>query len=167
MKKTMIKIAGCALAFSLAAVPTVDAAKPVTKGKVTAVSKAPQKETAKQKAAAQQLTAVNRNIDKVEKNAASLMNKIDEFYAASATQETEKGFFKSFSAKLNANSKQLDSYKKQIDQVARKYGKTAAVTDSYTKAANVQTIIQEEVNRLKELHQNFIPEQAAELPAES
>ena len=167
MKKKMIKIAGCALAFGLVAAPTVDAAKPVTKGKITAISKAPQKETAKQKAASKELASINKNIDKTEKNITTLANKIDEFYASAATQEVEKGFFKSSSAKLNANAKQLDSYKKQIDQAAKKYGKTTAVTDSYTKVSNLKTSTQQELKRLKELHQNFAPEPSEELPAEA
>ncbi|WKB36579.1 hypothetical protein QS257_05945 [Terrilactibacillus sp. S3-3] len=174
MKKILLTLLGSFLAFGFIFAPAIHAdAKGTAKGdqqhvkaaKKNGRSNAAQSNSrkAKVKEAQKDLIPINKNINKVEKNYNLITNEINVFYS-NPSSEDELSFFDMNVNKLKADSRQLDSLKKQIDHIVKKNGETTDVTDAYNKVQTLKTEINDELIKLQTLHSTF---GAPETPAPS
>lgn len=185
MKKTILKISGCALALGLLAAPSVNAAQPDSTCKNVIVKKEVKKDvivkkvvkkeikgkeevkklTAKEKAALKLLNPLNKNVVKVETEVTKITKMADDFYAEPTTKMAEKELFYRSVSKLHQSSLKLDVNKKQLEKVMKKYGKTAEATALKEKIAALKTSIKNEKIKLMDLHKKYLQAQAVTQPA--
>ncbi|WP_316568210.1 hypothetical protein [Neobacillus sp. YIM B06451] len=165
MKKSL-KIAVPALALGLAfssAAGNVSATTVGHKSEVKVSASVSVKASAKDKEAKKRLASILKNIAKVEASTSKLAKATAELYAKAATgtisAKAEAEFYSSTSGKLKANSNQLKAFKKQVDQVAKKYGKTESVIAAYAKITAQTNVISQEQKKLADLHNQFVQKQ--------
>ncbi|WP_059173840.1 hypothetical protein [Bacillus sp. FJAT-27445] len=171
MKKPF-KIAIPALALGLA-FSTVTSASAISIGQksestLKVSASVSNKTAAKHKAdkeAKKRLATINKNIAKVESSNRTLAKAIVDIYAKATagtlSVKVEAEFHKSTSGKLKANSNQLKALKSQVDQVAKKYGKTESVNAAYAKITAQTNVISQEQKKLNDLHTQFVQAQKA------
>ncbi|RDU38264.1 hypothetical protein DRW41_01455 [Neobacillus piezotolerans] len=165
MKKSL-KIAAPALAlglvFSSAANVSASTAGHKSDAKKVTVSVSV-KAAAKDKEAKKRLESILKNISKVDSSTSKLAKATAELYAKAGTGnlsvKAEADFYKSTSGKLKANSNQLKAYKGQVDQVAKKYGKTESVNAAYAKITALNNVISQRQKKLADLHNQFVQAQ--------
>jgi myosin heavy subunit len=109
--------------------------------------------------AKKQFILINNSITKVEANIAELSKATVDFYAKAATDSTitsnvEAQFHNITSAKFKANTKQLQSLKKQLDYVA-KYNDAVAVAAADKKISDLTNSITVASKNLTDLHTQF------------
>ncbi|WP_053365901.1 hypothetical protein [Bacillus sp. FJAT-27245] len=166
MKKSL-KIAVPALALGLAfgTVGNVSATTTGQKSSVKVSASVSVKASAKDKEAKKRLASILKNIDKVEASTSKLAKASAELYAKAATgslsAKAEAEFYSSTSGKLKANNNQLKALKTQVDQVAKKYGKTESVNAAYAKITAQTNVISQEQKKLADLHSQFVQKQKA------
>jgi hypothetical protein len=111
------------------------------------------KEAIKLKEVQKALIPVNKNGNKVSTNLQSLEKTVASFYATPNTSsKNELGLYNSSLGKLKAYSKQLTSYKKQLDQISKKYGTSTTLTSAYQKVSELQSSIKTEIGILNSFH---------------
>jgi hypothetical protein len=105
------------------------------------------------------LSPVSKNIDRVDTNLQTLTKKVTDFYAntTSYSSEQELDFYNGALGKLKADSKQLVSYKKQLDQLSKKYVTADVLTATYQQVSDLQSSIKNEFTTLDGLHKSFVP----------
>jgi hypothetical protein len=113
-----------------------------------------------------QFILINNSITNVEANIVELSKATVEFYAKAATDSTitsnvEGKFYSIISAKFKANTKQLQSLKKQLDYVA-KYNDAVAVAAADKKISDLTNTNSLASKNLTDLHTQFKAKVTAE-----
>jgi hypothetical protein len=179
MKKGLLSVTGCALALGLVAAPAASASTVKhVKEKVSVehyeysnhlTNGVFDKDLAKLafnkhgiKIPAYKLREYNffrtpLNINQLDTNIQSLVQKVDGFYSTPTTAEKELNFYKNTLGKLNAKSKQLANFQKQLDYISNIYGITQYLAPLNDKLSNLQLSIANEITKLNQLHTNFVP----------
>jgi myosin heavy subunit len=111
-----------------------------------------------------QFKTITQNLTKVETNVALLFKTSVDFYTKAATDPTvtvraEADFYKNTTSKLKANSNQLISLKKQLDQVASN-NDPAAVAAANSKIVELTNTIAVVSKQVTDLHNQFKSEES-------
>lgn len=93
------------------------------------------------------LEPVTKNIAKVTNAVQSLTKSVSAF--KSSDIPTELAFYKGTLGKLTGESNQINALTKQVDQIAKKYGKTTDVSNAYALIAVAKTSITSEVTAVQ------------------
>ncbi|MHC0037642.1 hypothetical protein [Pseudoneobacillus sp. C159] len=106
------------------------------------------------------LTSITNEMAKVEADVTALLKTTAEFYAKAATDATvttkmEAEFYTSTSGKIKANKTQLDSLKKQLDNVAKIY-KDVDTVATYKKIADLNALVSVASKNVTDLHTQFV-----------
>jgi hypothetical protein len=179
MKKSLLSVTGCALALGLVAAPAASASTVKhAKEKVSVehneysnhlTNVVFDKDLAKlafnkhgikipaHKLREYKFFRTPLNINQLDTNIQSLVQKVDGFYSTPTTAEKELDFYKNTLSKLNAKSMQLAYFQKQLDYISNIYGITQYLTPLNDKLSNLQLSIANEITKLNQLHSNFVP----------